>query len=311
MNRKFSVLISSFLILTMMLSCNKNQIDEGYIEVAGGKVYFKAFGLDKKNIPLIIVHGGPGVPHNYLLGLKELSDERPIIFYDQLGCGKSDKPNTMDYLQVNRFLDELKTIIDYFEFEKYNLLGQSWGSYLVTDYLLHYQPVGVRKVILAAPFLSSEKWKEDIRALVNELPDETRKIIEIHEASGNFQAQAYQNAMMEFYQKHVCNLNPWPKNLMESMENMNHEVYQYMWGPSEFTITGILLNADITPMLQDLQYETLITIGEFDEVKISTAQFYQERLPMAKLVVFSGATHSHHIEQEDKFLQTIRNFLNN
>lgn len=40
--------------------------------------------------PLVVVHGGPGLPHQYLRSLADLArPRRPVVFYDQLGCGRS------------------------------------------------------------------------------------------------------------------------------------------------------------------------------------------------------------------------------
>ena len=64
---------------------------EGYAKVPGGKVYWRRFGSDGKT-PLLMLHGGPGTAHNYLLSMKALADERPVVFYDQLGCGRADAP---------------------------------------------------------------------------------------------------------------------------------------------------------------------------------------------------------------------------
>ncbi len=284
-------------------------VQDGYIPVDGGNVYYQAFGLDKKNTPLVVVHGGPGVPHNYLLGLQKLADERPVIFYDQLGCGQSDPIQKVEGIDPNRFIIELHQVVTHLELEKYYLLGQSWGSYVVASYLHHYQPEGVQKVVFSAPYFSTALWQNDVAHLIAQLPPETQKTISDHESSGVFNSQAYQEAMMVFYQKHVCNLDPWPENLMDSFDQINTDLYEYMWGPSEFTINGLLQDADLTPSLRDLPFESLITVGEFDEVSIETARHYENLLPNARLVIFSGNTHSHHIESEEKYLQTLRDFL--
>ena len=69
-----------------------NKARENYIETANGKLFCKTYGTNNKGIPLIMVHGGPGGTHDYLVPTAEtLSDKRPVILYDQLGCGKSDR----------------------------------------------------------------------------------------------------------------------------------------------------------------------------------------------------------------------------
>jgi pimeloyl-ACP methyl ester carboxylesterase len=75
-----------------------NQPTEGYIPFKGYKTFYKVFGTAKsKQTPLLVLHGGPGSAHNYLLGLAALTeDNRQVVFYDQLGCGKSDIPKDWD-----------------------------------------------------------------------------------------------------------------------------------------------------------------------------------------------------------------------
>jgi len=65
---------------------------EGYIEVPGGRVWYRITGTDRPGIPVLCLHGGPGMPHDYLEPLADLASSRPVIFYDQLGCGRSDRP---------------------------------------------------------------------------------------------------------------------------------------------------------------------------------------------------------------------------
>ncbi|HQQ11949.1 MAG TPA: hypothetical protein PK855_02240, partial [Bacteroidales bacterium] len=76
------------------IQCSDNDMTaerrEGFVETEGGKVWYCIEGAEKPNVPLIIVHGGPGASHDYLLNLGELANGRPVVFYDQLGCGNSD-----------------------------------------------------------------------------------------------------------------------------------------------------------------------------------------------------------------------------
>jgi pimeloyl-ACP methyl ester carboxylesterase len=43
--------------------------------------------------PIVVIHGGPSLPSNYLYPLvQQFGTSRSIIFYDQLGCGQSSAP---------------------------------------------------------------------------------------------------------------------------------------------------------------------------------------------------------------------------
>lgn len=284
-------------------------IKEGYIEVTGGRVWYRIVGADKAGIPLLIMHGGPGVPHDYMETLEVLSDERPVIFYDQLGCGNSERPSDTTLWTVERFVDELAKLRSDLNLHQVHLLGQSWGTMLAVEYLYRKNPNGIVSLTLAAPYLNTEKWVADQNYLVSQLPQHVQDTIAKYEANGDFAAPGYQEAMMVFYNKHVCRLNPWPDCLLKAMEKIGYEVYEYMWGPSEFTMTGTLKDADVTGYLGQLNLPVLYTCGEYDEATPETTAFYKSLTPGAEMHVFENASHEHHLESPDEFNQIIRGFL--
>ncbi len=96
----------------------------GRIPVPGGKIWYERFGGGERT-PLVLVHGGPGFPHNYLLSLKALSDDRPVIFYDQLGCGESQVEPDTGLWQIERFVEELKVLLHSLAPNGAHLLGHS------------------------------------------------------------------------------------------------------------------------------------------------------------------------------------------
>src|SRR5690348_230327 len=125
---------------------------EGYIRVTGGLVWYKVVNPGN-GIPLLTLHGGPGSPHDYLEPLEKLANERPIIFYDQLGCGKSERPENESLWQRSRFVEELGEIRKALKLEQVHLFGHSWGTMLAIDYALT-KPDGLISLILASPALS-------------------------------------------------------------------------------------------------------------------------------------------------------------
>lgn len=84
---------------------------EGTIAVPGGRVWFQRIGGGPGR-PLLVVHGGPGLPHNYLAPPRRLSDEREVIFWDQLGCGNSACPSDVDLWTMNRSVAEMATVAE-------------------------------------------------------------------------------------------------------------------------------------------------------------------------------------------------------
>src|SRR5690349_15871298 len=126
--RAVKLLLPLSLIALVLCGCASNISDEGYVNVIGGKVYYKVIDHGGTGTPLIVVHGGPGVPHQYLQSLEELANDRPVIFYDQLGCGKSDRP-TGDQLWIpRRFAREIGAIREELGITECFILADSWGA---------------------------------------------------------------------------------------------------------------------------------------------------------------------------------------
>jgi proline iminopeptidase len=283
--------------------------EEGYVPVSGGRVWYWKAGSHAKGIPLVVVHGGPGASHDYLEPLEAFASERPVVFYDQLGCGNSDRPDDNSLWVIERFVDELHQIREALGLGQVHLLGQSWGASLVAEYMLTKQPVGVAGLLLAGPLLSTSRWMEDQRKWVSDLPVNVQEIIRRTEDSGDFASKEYQEAMMVFYGRHVCRMEQWPECLNRTFEKLNLSQYLHMWGPSEFTVTGTLKTFELADRLGELKLPVLITCGQFDEARPETCRYFQSLVPGAELHVFEDASHEHHLEKPDEFLAVAGNFF--
>lgn len=306
--------MSFVILLSISTACHTDQmaqpnIKEGYATVAGGKIWYKVFGANKPKTPLIVIHGGPGATHDYLLVLAALADERPVVFYDQLGCGNSPAPNDTSLYNVTRYASELNELIAHLGYQQVHLLGQSWGGYLATQFALNHNSTSIRSLVLSAPLLSTRLWQSDQDQWVAQLPQATQDTIAKYEALGDYSAPAYQDAMMEFYNLHLCRRDPWPESLLLTFQKMNTFIYNYMWGPSEFRATGTLKNADLTGQLNQITLPCLITCGRFDEAMPQTMMTIANTMPDAEVRVFEDAAHSHHLEQTELYLAAVRSFL--
>ncbi|HOT76041.1 MAG TPA: proline iminopeptidase-family hydrolase [Candidatus Wallbacteria bacterium] len=284
---------------------------EGKVAVEGGNIWYKIVGKSKKGVPLLVVHGGPGATHDYLEPLEALADERPVIFYDQLGSGKSDRPSDEKLWTVERFVRELAALRKELKLEKVHILGQSWGTMLAASYMLAEKPSGVVSLIFSGPFFSSKIFAADCRERVKKLNIRSVEAIFKAESKGDFSGEEYKMAMDEFYKKHVCNLAPWPECFNRTLDGMGFEVYSSMWGPSEFSVTGTLKDLDITGRLGEITVPALLTGGEFDEISPETVKSYAAKFKNSKFLIFDGCTHSHHLEKTGEYIKEIINFIKN
>lgn len=278
---------------------------EGQVAVPGGRVWYRVVG-DGPGIPLVIVHGGPGASSYYLASLARLGVDRPVVFYDQLGAGRSDQPSDTTLWRIERFMAELDSLRRHLHLREVHLLGHSWGTMLATDYMLA-KPTGVRSLILASPALSAARWEADADTLIATLPDSIQQAIAVHEADGSYAAPAYQTAVEVFYSRFLT-LRGGP-DVDSTFAHFGADLYGYMWGPSEFTATGTLRTYDRTTRLDELHLPVLYTAGEFDEARPSTVAYYQSLTPGAEFSLIPGSAHLTTIDAPEAFADTVRRFL--
>lgn len=286
-------------------------VREGRVEVVGGHVWYKIVGPEKSGVPLLVLHGGPGVPHDYLQPLQSLADQRPVVFYDQLGCGNSDRPEDASLWTIERYVDELATVRAALNLPRVHILGHSWGTMLAVDYMLQRRPDGVVSLTLAGPALSMERWVADQRVWMLELPRQVQDSIRKAEAAGTFDTPEYQSAIGAFYAKHVCRLDPWPDYVQRALspEKMGRNVYLHMCGPSEFSITGTLKNYERVDRLREIRTPALFICGRYDEATPAATEHYHRNLPGSRFAVIENASHLSWSEQPAAFNRAVRDFL--
>jgi proline-specific peptidase len=280
---------------------------EGYVEVEGGRVGYRVVGAGEAT-PLLLVHGGPGALSDYLNPLEGISADRPVVFYDQLGAGRSDRPSDPSLWRLDRFVDELARVRNALGLDDMHLFGHSWGGILAVEHVLEHGR-GVKSLILASPALNVRRWAEDARRLVAELPAATREAIERHEASGSTDAPEYQEAVMAFYRRHVSRSDPWSPDLEKTLESFNPEIYGALWGPSEFTPTGSLRDLDREAVLPGLDLPVLFTVGRYDEATPESVAHFQSLVPGSRLAIFEKSAHMTMLDEPEAYVAAVREFL--
>lgn len=283
----------------------------GFVTVEGGRVAYEVHGTGTRT-PLLVLHGGPGIPHDYLANLALLGDERPVVFYDQLGCGLSDRPDDPALWTRERFAREVDAMRLALGLEEVVLYGHSWGSILAVDYLTGAsgeRPSGVRGAILAGPALSIPRWIEDSRRLISSLPEDVAEAILEGERTGDTDSEAYRAATQAFYARYVCRSDPWPEELERAFAGMGEHVYVSMNGPTEFTITGPLRTVDVTPRLGELGLPVLYICGEHDEATPESTRAYAALTPDSEVVVVEGAAHVANYDRPTEYMRALRRWL--
>jgi proline-specific peptidase len=299
------------------------KVAEGTVPFRGYRVWYRIAGeqKDASRLPLVCLHGGPGASSEYLEPLQDIvAYGRQVIFYDQLGCGKSDQPHDPAMWTIPLYVEELGVVQRALGLGRIHLLGHSWGGVLAMEYLLANQGRqdagatrfdGVASMILASTLASAAEWEVEAERLRAALPPEVDQVLRKHEAAGTTDSPEYEEAMLVFYQRHLCRMQPWPDCLMRAFAAIqkNPEVYNTMWGPSEFFITGTLKTWDIRPRLGELRVPTLMTSGRHDESTPAINDTLLRGIAGSRWEVFEQSGHMAHVEEPEGYNRVVEEFL--
>ena len=280
----------------------------GYVDVPGGKVWYEVTGGGGGGLPLITLHGGPGSTHFGFEPLKALSEDRPVVFYDQLGCGNSDRPDDLSLWTVERFVEELHILRIHLGLDRCHILGHSWGTMLGMDYYLAH-PDGILSLVQSSPCISIQRWVEDCNNYRNQLPAEVQAIMAEHEKAGTTGSQEYKDAEKEFNKRHVLRMDPVPEAVLQGRRERGTVVYETMWGPNEFYMTGNLADYDRSGDLHKIGVPALYSCGRFDEAAPDTVNWYAELTPNSEFVVYENSAHMPHWEETSRYISVVRDFL--
>jgi L-proline amide hydrolase len=280
----------------------------------GGRTWFRVAGEPASGVPLVTLHGGPGATHEYLLSLAALAERgRPVIHYDQLGNGRSTRlpDNGPEFWTVELFLGELDAVLDAAgATDAYHLLGHSWGGMLAAEHAIR-QPAGLRSLVIADSPASIRTWMSEAERLRKELPADVQEALGRHEEAGTLEDPEYLDATRVYYERHVCRVVPFPPEVTASFSAIDADptVYHSMWGPTEFLCTGTLGAWDITDGLERITAPTLVVSGRFDEATPLVVAPFLDRVPNSRWEVFEESSHLPHVEETERYLHVVGDFL--
>ena len=285
--------------------------ETGWVSVEGGRIWYRLNGrdhLDAGKTPLLCLHGGPGCSHDYLLPLTLLAAGRPVILYDQLDCGQSDRPGNRAHWTVDHFVAEIDAVRARLGLAEVAVFGSSCGGTWAGSYAVR-RPAGLRAVVLASPFLSADIYMRDAVRLRAALPQAIRSALTRHEEAGTTASDEYRLAVTYWHTQYICRTSPWPPCVERMIELWNADLYGYMWGPSEAKCTGTLRDFDLTAQLSRIDVPSWYVCGEFDEITPESVTEFARLTPGSRLDIIAGASHMPHIETQAQFMELARAFL--
>jgi proline-specific peptidase len=341
-------LLLSFLLMSIAYTYSSNPtMSEGTVafNVAGltdpCHTWYKVFGnLNTTTTPLIILHGGPGACHDYLLPLADLAPSRPIVFYDQIGNGRSthltSKAGDEEFWSVKLFKDELDNLLSHLHLREreVDVYGHSWGGMLAVEWAATPRSANLRRLVLSNSLASMDSWRTGISALRKQLPQDVQQILDHADETQMFETPEYQAAIDVFYKRHLSLSRPWPaKEVQQALDWFAKDPTTYWtmyvtsakcpystivrsadhissrYGPSELYISGSLRNWTSIPFLKDIKAPTLLINGVEDEAQDIAMQPFFEHIDRVKWVTLDKAAHFSHVDQRVKYMKLMETFL--
>ncbi len=281
---------------------------EGYVHYRGYRTWFRVVGDPASGAtPLLALHGGPGSTHNYFVPLEALADERPVVLYDQIGCGNSDRPTDVDW-NAAVFREEVAAVRDQLGLERIHLLGTSWGGMLAQQHVLSGAE-GIVSLVLSSTLASIDQWAEEQLRLRAQLPPDVIEVMERHERAGTYDDPEYERAMDVYFDRHFYR-GPKPRIELERMAaGKATDVYRAMQGPNEWTTTGALKGWDVRDRLHEIHVPTLVVRGLYDMCTEPIAAALVNGIRDAREVVLEESSHTPVLEETERYLAVVGGFF--
>jgi L-proline amide hydrolase len=290
---------------TLQFELENGEIAETWFRITGDP--------ETGGAPLVLLHGGPGATHDYLLSMTDLAAGRAVVHYDQLGNGRSTHypERGADFWTVDLFVRELHSLVSALGIaDRHHVLGQSWGGFLAQEYAFT-KPAGLRSLILADTAASFPDFVAEANRLRADLPPDVEATLRRHEEAGTTDDPAYMEACQVFYARHVCRLDPMPPEVIEAFSWIERDptVYHTMNGPSEFHVVGSIRDWQSKDRLGQIAVPTLLVSGRHDEATPALQETLQRGIAGAEWVVFEESSHMPHVEERERFMQVVGDWL--
>jgi proline iminopeptidase len=279
---------------------------EAMLPVTGGRIWYKVSGSGS-GTPVILIHGGPGMGSFYLKPMEGLGVDRPVVRYDQLGAGKSDRMTDTTLMVIPRYVEELDSLRRTLKYDKIFLNGNSWGTIVAVEYYKAH-PEHVAGIIFSGEAFDINAAEKEINKWIATLSDSAQKAFAQYNKDKNLESPAYKAATDEFYAKTVFR-HPVKADVDSMFAMLGAEQYRYFQGENETMVVGTLKGYSAMSILPTIQVPVLMTTGEFDELGPKLIAQHAKLIPGAKFIMYKDAGHITQWDAAEQSVKDAREFL--
>lgn len=278
---------------------------EGIKQINGAGIYCRDIGSGE---PIVVVHGGPGLAHNYLFKpFSSLSDKYRLIFYDQKGCGLSESFRPDEKYTVDDLVEELEGVRKEFKLEKLNLVGQSWGAIIAIKYAAKY-PQYLNKLMLLEPAPGSSSYLAQFqKTIMSRLSqDELKEISDLNKNPNiSKDPEIYKQFSNLWFSTYYFDKSKQDKQKFNDLDS----VYVKKKFESSAMFASFLQNFDLYETMKIVKSQVLIVHGDYDVIPVESVQKMKNYFTDCELYTIKECGHFAHIEKPDEYFGYLRKFL--
>jgi len=279
------------------------------------RVWTKRIGNNPR-IKVLLLHGGPGVTHEYMEAFDSYFPGAGIeyYYYDQLGSAYSDQPDQPELWDTARFVEEVEQVRRALGLDKSNfyLLGQSWGGLLAMEYALKYQQ-NLKGLVISNMMSSIPAYNEYAQKTLMPAMDQAALAeIKAIEAAGKYEDPHYMELLIpHHYTQHILRLpyEQWPDPVIRAFKHLNPKIYIPMQGPSELGASGKLANWDRTADLKKIAVPTLVIGARYDTMDPKHMEWMAHEIPHARYLFCPNGSHMAMYDDQKTYFDGVVKFI--
>ncbi len=289
------------------------------VETPSGRfeVWTKRVG-NNPELKVLLLHGGPGATHEYFEAADSYLPRAGVEYhyYDQLGSGRSDRPDDPSLWDLDRFVDEVDQVRRALGLDRDNLvlLGHSWGGILAIEYALahqdHLRALVVSNMMASAPAYTA--YAEQVLMPAMD-PDVLARILDL-ERRGETADPLYMELLVEhYYTEHTIRMPvaEWPDPVRRGLDNINPDIYVPMQGPSEMGMSpeASLASWDRVDDLSRITVPTLVIGARHDTMDPAHMEMMADRLPEGRYLYCPEGSHLAMYDDQERYFAGLVDFL--
>lgn len=325
------------------------EYEEGFVEWSHFGTYFRVYGeLSAGTTPLVVLHGGPGSGFDNALAFRDLwiRYRRPVIFYDQCGCGRSVATGAVAW-DIQLFVTELRHVCEHLGLQRPHLLGTSWGGMVAFEAAILDPRCFNSLTVVGSPY-DSRRWTQMCSGLIERLPAGVRSALR-RPSSRNalpyrtispFRAHLQRIgwfvlggkvgsllcsilsrrrwadfltdavARLIFARRHQLRMAWPPLSIFLTLQRRKgRDAYGALWGADDFKPVGALRNWSVEDKLAGLDLPVLVVSGEFDQATPEEMSRLTSLLPDGRHICIGGVSHALALECPKHILAVVEGFL--